>query len=217
MANRSLADVVADIRSKLDRGDDYDADIRRAIRNQIDLLKGRRYGFNVVREGLTLDAEYVTLPAHVIEIDRLTVDFSSYRDKLEEQNPAFINDENDDPDFDGRPVYYSRERNGETMEVRLSPPPDQTYSAQMVFLADMVKRASLSISWSDSTSGIGWFDDGFLIVKYAALAELSADVIGGPEGREAARQFAQQLVVAEKELADRAGLEAHSGRIKPCM
>lgn len=217
MAARSLADVVADIRSKLDRGDLYDADIRKAVRNQIQLLSGRRYGFNVVREGITLSGEYVALPSYVMEIDRLTVDFTTYRERLTERDSGFIDDKNNDPNYDGPPQFYTRERNGSTKEVRLSPPCDQTYSAQMVFLCDLVRQASLSISWSDSTSGIGWFDDGFMVIKWAALAELERDVIGGPEGEERARTFASNLAVAEKELADRVNLEAHSGNIRPCM
>lgn len=216
MAARTLADVLADVRFKLDRGSQYDAQIRAAIRNQINTLRGRRYGFNVKRAGIMLSGEYVTLPGEVLELDKLVLDRTTYREELEERNPHFIEEENTDPDWDGPPQYFSRERNISTKQIRLSPRADQSYSAQMVYLCDLVQAASLSNSWSDGIE-LAWFDDGFMLVQYATLVELERDVIGGPAGAAKAQAYGQALLAAEKELADLAGLEAHSGQVKGVM
>lgn len=214
----TLGTVAGKIASDLDRGELYAARIRQAIQNQIKLLRGRRYTFNVKRIPLLLGSEYVELPDYVMETDAINVNFGTYRDDIKERNEAFIRARSKSEDDTGPPDYFAVVRDGTTKSLRLWPIPDMTLSATMVCLVDLVREASLSasMSWSDGVE-LAWFDDGELIIKYAALAEMEGDVIGGDKGKAQAQYWANKLVVAEAELAGIAGNEQHSGHVKPVM
>lgn len=214
MPARTLATVRGDIRTELNRGPGAvpDARIDQAIQNAIQLAKTRRYGFNVKRAGIDLGAEYVTLPDDFLEIDTLKLDASSYVKPLIEVSPDFIHQEKRSPTYDSEPVYFALERNAGVRQLRLYPQPDETYSAEMVYLFDLAESASFT-----NNLALDWFDDGYLVVKYAALAEIESVFVGGEEGVARGQVYSILSQNAEKELRRQARIEQHSNAFEPVM
>lgn len=214
MPARSLLTVRTNIRTDLNRGSAAltDARIDEAIQTVIANLRGRRLGFNVKRDGITLGSEYVTLPDDFLEIDSLKADFSSYTRPLIETTPAWIIDENRDPDFTSEPVRFAVQRDGSTRELRLYPPPDQTYSAEMRYLFDLAESAS----WTDSLE-LAWFDEAYLVVKYAAMAELEFAYIGDQDGQMKGGLYQAMAEKHLKALESEVGNEQSTGLIQPCI
>lgn len=208
--SRTLADVVQNVRTELDRGAEMDDVIVESIRRTVQRHRARKLGFNEVRRGASVSAEYVTLGADVLEVTRLVLDESSQRWPMLEVPAVWIEEQQVGTLYTGRPCYFATERDGTSRQVRLYPAPNKTYSAQFGLVVDLASE----VSWTDNMT-LAWFDDAYLVVLYETLSEIHAAHLGGPEAAAEAQRFAVLADRARADLIAEARLFQHSDSIKP--
>jgi hypothetical protein len=212
MTARTLAEVRTDIRTDINRSTSGlpDTRIDSAVKNVLLQFRAERLGFNIKRVGISMGDEYVQLPDDFIEIDAVKLDVSSYVKPMIEVGADWIHKEKRSPNFSSIPVYFAFDRNESTRYLRLYPPPDQTYSAEMTYLADLAESAS----FTDNLS-LAWFDDAYLLVKYAAMAELELTYIGGESGQAKGSLYLQMASSAMDRIRKQQRVEQSSGSIEP--
>lgn len=211
---RTLADIVADVRTKLDRGTGFDDAIRSAIQNIIHLNRAERLGFNQVVRATTFASELVSLSASILHVDDIRLDSGNAYERLHAVPSTWILTQRKSPTYTSEPIYYAIERDGRARKVRLYPAPDETYSAQMICLVDLT--AGLSASWSDALE-LAWFDDARLMLIYGALAEVNMVHIGGDEAAAEARKHEAMYERARRTLIGEVRATEHSGSITPVL
>lgn len=210
---RSLATVVGDIRTDLNRGSTFDDRIKLAIQNTIHTLRDHPLGFNSKRAGLAVSAEYVTLPDDLLALEALRLDDGAAAwSMVERTNALDLEQRRTSQSLTGQPCYYALTRDGTTKQLRLYPPPDATYSCQLTYLFD----AATSASWTDSLE-LAWFDDARIPLHHLALAEVLASFISDEEAVARARMHTSAGLAAFRRLQAAAGRIGSSGGIEPCL
>jgi len=207
----TLGTAVAAIRGDLNRDSTFDARIQEAIVNALRFYRARRYGFNTKRKTITVTGEFTSLTANFIEIDYAKLEVGQRLKPLVERTYTWLNETKLDESLSSEPVWYAiQERN-----LRLYPPPDQTYSVQIHFLYDI--GSTISLSTSDSTTTNAWLDEGYEVIRLHATVEVLEMYIDGPEAQAKADRLRLREMEAERELKRRANREQSSGSIRGKM
>lgn len=202
--------VIERIREDIDRGTDFDARIKRAVEDAIHYYRAVRFGFNTKRKTFTVSSEYTSLTANWIEVDYINVDINdSTRDELTERNVRWVNESNLDPNYSGEPQFFAIENR----QLRVSPPPDETYSVHMQYLYDL---QDVSVSASDGASN-AWTSEGEKLIRMHAVVDLLENYIGGPEAMEDAVRFRARETDELKQLKGRANREQGAGKVEPFL
>ena len=208
---KTLGQMIADIRSDLDRGTDFDARIQQAIANAIEFYKFRRYRFNTGRTTLQVSAERTSLSFDMLAVDDAVLQVDGQRIRqLVGRTTRWINAEKTDEDWTSEPVYYAIEDH----TLRLFPPPDRTYSIEMWAHYDYT---GISASTSDSASANPWLTGAWELIKSHAQAEVLEVYIKGDEALQQANVLKARAIGAERELRRGAGLVNQEAGIRPCM
>lgn len=205
----TLGTLVAEIRSDLHRGNDFDARIKAAIAAAIRHYRTERLVFNTQRSTLTTSAsaEYYTLSSlNLIECDLVRHNSSARRTVLYERTFEWLDDRNS-PTAVGIPTDFAIQQ----QELRLHPIPDRTYSLLLVNHYDLV---DVSVSASDGATN-AWMTDGYDLIKLHAIADLHINYIRAEESQsEAAAARVMESEIFDK-LKIRANREQSTGRVKP--
>jgi hypothetical protein len=204
-----FATVIARIREDLDRGTDFDSRIKRGIEDAIFYYRAVRFGFNSKRKTFSVSAEYTSLTANWIEADYLTLELSDARVKIVEKTPDWINEEMVTPDFTGEPRYFAIQNR----QLRLYPPPDQSYSVQMSYLYDLQEVSS---SASDSASN-AWTGEAEPLIRMHTMVDLLELYVDGPESHSKAERYRLRESEELKQLKRRANREQGAGVIEPWL
>lgn len=201
--------LVAEIRSDLHRGSDFDSRIKAAICAAIRHYRTERLGFNTQRSTVTTSAsaEFYDLSSlNFIEIDLVRLDMSNYREVLIERTYEWI-DERNYPQHVGQPCDYAIQQR----QLRLYPIPDQTYSLLVVNHYDL---AEISLSSSDAATN-AWMTEGYDLIKHHAIADLHVNYIRGEESPGYASAAKSQEQEIFRNLKRRANRDQSTGRIRP--
>lgn len=208
----TLGTVISDIRGDLNRSTDFDARIQKAIVNAIKFYRARRYGFNTKRSTIVLQGEFTTLSADFIEIDPIAkLEIGARLKPIYERNNIWLNERMLDASLSSEPVWFAVQER----QMRVYPPPDQSYSTQIHYLYDV--GMSISLSTSDSTTTNAWFEEGYELIYLHAMVEVLETHIGGPDAQATADRLRLREIEAEKELKRRANREQSSGNIRGKM
>lgn len=208
----NLGEMVERIREDIDRGDHYDARIKRAIADSIRFYRTKRLGWNIKRAYavLTPGNEYVSLPTDWIEADLLRLDKDEDREVLEEVTYDWIDDENVQGDQRGRPRSYAIQHR----TLRLFPIPEQTYTLMFSFQYEL---KDVSVSASDGATN-AWLDEGEELIRKHAMSELYVHYIDGPDsivkGQMLRRECSDEIIPV---LEAQAAREQSSGKIRPWL
>ena len=207
----TLGTAVAAIRGDLNRSTDFDARIQEAIVNAIKFYRARRYGFNVKRSTLVVSTEFTSLSADFIEIDYAKLEVSARLKPLYERNYVWLNERMLDASLSSEPVWFAVQER----QLRVYPPPDQSYTTQIHYLYDV--GMSISLSTSDSTTTNAWLDEGYELIRLHATIEVLEMYIDGPDAQAKADRLRLREIEAERELKRRANREQSSGTIRGKM
>lgn len=202
-----LATVVSDIADDLNRGSDFHARIRAAIERAIRRYRAKRLGFNEARTTFTNADEYRSLSVSWLEIDSLRLDDGTFYRPLTPKSFDFIEYESRDPNHTDEPVYFAVYGR----QVRFYPAPDQTYSFQLAYLADLT---GISASASDSASN-AWINEGLELIRTSAMVELLEVYIDGPEALAKADRLRLREAQEYQRLKGRANREQGGGMLEP--
>jgi hypothetical protein len=206
----TLGAAITAIRGDLNRSTDFDARIQEAIVNAIRFYRARRYGFNVKRSTIELAGEYTSLSTDFIEIDYAKLEVGATLKPLVERTYTWLNDTAQDASLSSEPIWFAVQER----QLRVYPPPDDSYSTQIHYLYDLT---GISLSTSDTTTSNAWLDEGYEVIRLHAMAEVLEMHIGGPEAFETAARLRTREDQAEKELKRRANREQSSGQVKGVM
>lgn len=205
----TLGTLVAEIRSDLHRGSDFDARIKAAICAAIRHYRAERFTFNTQRSDFTTSAsaEYYDISAlNLIEMDLVRLDDQQYRDVLIERTFEWL-DEQAYPSNTARPTDFAIQQR----ELRLYPIPDRTYSLVLVNHYDLV---DVSLSAGDGATN-AWMTEGFDLIKCHAIADLHANYIRAENSTEEATRANAQEQQIFRNLKRRANREQSTGRTRP--
>lgn len=209
----TLGTMIADIVEDLDRGSEYESRVQKAIVRSIIFYKAQRFHFNTGRSTVLVSAERTSLSADMLITDQmiLQVDGVALRN-LQPRTSKWIDSHKTDETYTGEPVYYSIE----DRQLRLFPPPDQSYSIEMHGLFDYT---GISASTSDSTTSNVWMsrDGGYDLIRQRAMAEVLAVYVKGNEAVEQA-QTMRTLEGETFEALKKRFNDGHSeAEVRPCM
>lgn len=205
----NLGEMVRRIREDLDRGNDFDVRIKRAIETAIKFYKNRRFGWNIKRAYavLTSGNEYVSLPTDWVEADFLQLNRDTSRYPMQEVTYDWIEDQYGPTDERGQPYAYAIQHRS----LRLYPIPDRTYTLMLSFQFEM---KDVSASASDAATN-AWLTEGEELTRKHAMSDLYVLYIDGAEsiakGQLLRRECSDEIAVA---LESQAAREQSSGRIK---
>ncbi len=206
----TLGAAVAAIRGDLNRSTDFDARIQEAIVNAIKFYRARRYGFNTRRETMLITSEFTSLTSVFIEMDYAKLEVTNRLKPLRERTYTWINDRLTAQSLSAEPLWFAiQERN-----LRVYPPPDQSYSVQLHYLYDLT---GISLSTSDSTTSNAWLDEGYETIRLHATVEVLEMYIDGPDAVQKAQVLREREKEAERELKRRANREQSSGNMRGTM
>lgn len=209
-----LATVIARIRTDLDRGTTFDSRIRQAIDDAIHYYRAIRFGWNTRRTTFTATSEYTSLTADWIEADAIALENPPNEVRpLIEKPYLWIHQRARDASLSDEPLYYSIQNR----QLRLYPPPDQTYSVQMSYLYDLggvlTDGSGTEFSASDSFSN-AWLGEGEQLIRMHAQADVLINYIKGPEAVADGERCLAQAGAIEKRLKRRANREQGSGMVE---
>ena len=208
----TLGEMVRRIREDLDRGNDFDARIKRAIESAIKFYKNRRFGFNIKRAyaRLTSGNEYVSLPTDWVEADFLQLQRGDDRYPMQEVSYDWIEDQFGPLGERGQPYAYAIQHRS----LRLYPIPDRTYTLMLSFQYEL---KDVSQSASDGATN-AWMTEGEELIRKHAMADCLVLYIDGAEaiakGQLLKRECSDEIAVA---LESQAAREQSSGRIRAFM
>lgn len=206
----TLGQAIADIRGDLNRSTDFDARIQQALINAIRFYRAKRFGFNAKRKVFQLAQEYTSLTSNFMEIDYAKLQIGTRYKPLVERNYIWLNEQMRFQSLSAEPRYYAvQDRN-----IRVYPPPDQSYSCEIHYLFDLT---DISYSTSDSTTSNAWFDEGYELIRLHATVEVLEMYVDGPEAVQKAQVLRQREADAERMLKSRANREQSSGTIRGRM
>lgn len=206
-----FATTVARIRSDINRGSDFDARIKEAIQNAIQYFRGRRFGFNTLtKTNFSISTEYTSLTANLIGIDYLKIVVGSFLKELTPESYVLLNRRFRDTSLSDEPQYYGMQ----DRLLRVYPRPNQSYSCEMHFLADLT---SVSACASDSASN-AWLTEGYELIKTHATVEMLEVYISGDDAAvEKAQRLRGREDQVEAALKRRANLEQAGKRVRGVM
>lgn len=209
-----LATVISRIRTDLDRGTAYDSRIRQAIEDAIHYYRAIRFGFNSRRTTFTVTSEYTSLTADWLEVDALALELSAGEVRpLQERPWPWIHNRARDASLSDEPCDFAIQNR----QLRLYPPPDQTYSVQMVYLYDLggvlTDGSGASLSASDSFSN-AWTKEAEQLIRMHAQADILINYIKGPEAIADGERCMGMASMLERRLKRRANREQSSGKIE---
>jgi hypothetical protein len=209
-----LSTVISRIRTDLDRGTAYDSRIRQAIDDAIHYYRAIRFGFNSRRTTFTVTSEYTSLTADWLEVDAVALELSTNEVRpLRERPWPWIHNKARDASLSDEPIDFAIQQR----QMRLYPPPDQTYSVQMVYLYDLggvlTDGSGNSLSASDSFSN-AWLREGEQMIRLHAQADILINYIKGPEAVADGERCMQMAGALERRLKRRANREQSSGKIE---
>lgn len=206
----TLGGAIADIRGDLNRDSSFDARIQSALISAIRFYRAHRFGFNSKRKTMVLASEFTSLTANFMEMDYAKLELTGRLKPLYERTYTWINDRMIDPSLSSEPLYFAIQNRN----LRVFPPPDQSYSVQIHYLYDL---SDISASTSDTATTNAWFDEGYELIRLHASVEVLEMYIDGPDALQKAQVLRQREADAQKELKRRANREQSSGNIKGRM
>lgn len=212
-----LATVISRIRTDMDRGTAFDSRIRQALDDAIHYYRAVRFGFNTRRTTFTVTSEFTSLTADWIETDILTLQLSSTELRpLIEKPYLWLHNRMRDASLSDEPLYFAIQNR----QVRLYPPPDQTYSIQMSYLYDLggvlTDASGTSISASDSFSN-AWLREGEQMIRLHAQGDILINYIKGPEAIADGERCMAAAASIERRLKRRANREQGGGMVEPFL
>lgn len=203
---RTLASEILD---DIDRGSAYDARVKRAIFDAIDSYADKRLSFNTKKTTFDIRDEYEDFPTDWLDTDYLTLLTSTERRPLCEKTFKWIESRRQDLSCSDEPIVYAVQ-NG---QIRLYPPPDETYSVEISYQYDLRAGAD-SLSDSFSTA---WLKQGKALIRAEALAELYEFYIQGPESMEMADRYRREAARRYKKLKSKSNKAESTGRVQPFL
>lgn len=206
----TLGAAITAIRGDLNRSTDFDARIQEAIVNAIKFYRARRYGFNTKRSTIVLAGEFTSLSSDFIEIDYAKLEVGTRLEPLVERTYTWLNEQKRETSFSSEPIWFAIQER----QLRVYPPPDQSYSTQIHYLYDLT---GISLSTSDTTTTNAWLDEGYEVIRLHATVEVLEMYIDGPEAQAKADRMRLREIEAERELKRRANREQSSGSIRGKM
>lgn len=206
----TLGGAIADIREDLNRDTTFDARIQKALANAIRFYRAHRYGFNTKRKTFQLAGEFTSLTANFIEMDYAKLEIGTRYKPLVERNYNWLNEQLRFQSLSAEPLWFAVQNRN----LRVYPPPDQSYSVQIAYLFDI---SGISLSTSDSTTTNAWFDEGYDLIRLHAMVEMLEMYIDGPDAVQKAQVLRNREEETERELKRRANLEQSSGTIRGHM
>ena len=182
---------------------------KNAILDAIKGFKNWRFRFNELSKSLSTvigTTDYTTsngLPDGIIEIDEMTIVYSGARYPLEEVTAADYAEMNgSNPLTSGVPTYYTWY--GDTL--RLYPSPDQIYVLTILAHCELLPALSAS---SDTNA---WTNQGELLIRHTAKADLGGNVLRDPQAAAMSQASAE---LALNSLRREYEARAFTGRIDP--
>lgn len=206
----TLGGAIADIRGDLNRDTTFDARIQAALINAIKFYRARRFGFNSKRKTIQLAGEYTSLTANFMEIDYAKLQIGTRYKPLVERTYTWLNEQMRFQSLSSEPLWFAVQNRN----LRVYPPPDQSYSCEIHFLFDL---QDISASSSDSTTSNAWFDEGYDLIRLHAMVEVLEMYIDGPDAMQKAQILRVREQETERELKRRANREQSSGTIRGRM
>lgn len=206
----TLGAAIAAIRGDLNRSTDFDSRIQEAIANAIKFYRARRYGFNTKSATVLITSEFTSLSTDFIEMDYAKLEVSTRLKPLYERNYIWLNEQLLDASISSEPIWFAVQER----QLRVYPPPDQSYSVQVHYLYDI---GGISLSTSDSTTSNAWLDEGYELIRLHATVEVLEMYIDGPDAQAKADRLRLREIEAEKELKRRANREQSSGTVRGVM
>ena len=177
MSTLDFGTMQARIRNELNRGTEYDPQIRKAIVSAIQHYKGKRFTWNVKRAYTTTSAgqEYYEMPLDFIEADSIRILYNSgdFTSPMDEVTYRWIEAHRTNVNYRSEPQYFALQN----QELRLYPVPDDAYQILMTYLYE---DTSVSHSAADSTTS-DWLSEGEELVRLRAKTDLLENYIRGQE------------------------------------
>lgn len=203
--------MVSNIRGDLNRGDQHDPRIKKAIIDAIRYYGGKKLPWNTKRlEALiTAGDEYYQLPVGWKQVDTLRLEDGDNRDPLTQRGPDWIDNRSRSRTFSGMPTDYAVE----ARELRFYPIPDRSYSLTMVLLYEFPE---ISASASDGATN-PWMTEGEELVRKRAFGDLLVSYIGGDEAQRGLLFLGECQTQLLPELEAQAAREQSSGGIRPFL
>lgn len=206
----TLGGAIADIREDLNRDTTFDTRIQKALVNAIKFYRARRYGFNTKRKTFQLAGEFTSLTTNFIEIDYAKLEIGTRYKPLGERNYNWLNEQLRFQSLSAEPLWFAVQNRN----LRVYPPPDQSYSVQIAYLFDLT---GISLSTSDSTTTNAWLDEGYDLIRLHAMVEMLELYIDGDDAIKKAQVLRMREEETERELKRRANREQSSGTIRGKM
>lgn len=206
----TYSELVARIRDDLDRGTNYDDDIRDAIYGAVQFWEHNNFGFNIRIANFETTSRYTTLSADIISITRLRIYDGGNLYVVQPENYLTLDEIDTRPTDGSRPTRWAME----ARLLRLYPAPDQTYS----FDANVVYRVAgiESPSASDDVSN-AWTNEARELVRFQAAVDVLETKIKGPDAVQDAMVLRQRLSQVLHQLQARAGRDQKTGGITPWL
>lgn len=206
----TLGGAIADIREDLNRDTTFDTRIQKALVNAIKFYRAHRYGFNTKRKTFQLAGEFTSLTANFIEMDYAKLEIGTRYKPLVERNYNWLNEQLRFQSLSAEPLWFAVQNRN----LRVYPPPDQSYSVQIAYLFDL---QGISLSTSDSTTTNAWLDEGYDLIRLHAMVEMLELYIDGDDAVKKAQVLRLREEETGKELKRRANREQSSGTIRGRM
>lgn len=206
----TLGGAIADIRGDLSRDSTFDSRIQQAIVNAIKFYRARRYRFNTKTKVMQLAGEFTSLTSNFMEIDYAKLQIQGRYKTLVERDYIWINEQMRYQSLSSEPRWYAIQDG----QLRVYPPPDQSYSLEIHYLYDLT---GISLSCSDSLTTNAWLDEGYETIKLHASIEVLEVYIGGPDAFATADRLRVRETEVEKEIKRAANRQQSSGQIRGRM
>jgi len=208
----TVATMVSRIENSLNRGSSFTSQINSSIIDAVKYYKPRRFTFNTGRAtASTVDGqEYYALPNDCIEVDMMTVTYSSNNvEYLDETTYRWIQRNTSDTTRTSQPDKFAIEG----LDLRMWPVPDGVYTLTMTYLRD-IGGFSATLT---STLSNAWTDEAEELIRSRAMAALLQDTIGGPDAEAASVKWVVRERQKFNELRREANRRESSGRLIPYL
>lgn len=208
----TLGQAISKIRGDINRDTNAVADsvIQEALVNAIRFYRARRYAFNTKTKVMLLAGEFTSLTANFMEIDYAKLQVGARYKPLVERDYIWLNEQMRFQSLSAEPRWYAiQDRN-----LRVYPPPDQSYSCEIHYLYDL---SGISLSTSDTATTNSWFDEAYEVIRLHAEIELLETYLDGPDAVQKAQVLRNREIEAERELKRTANRQQSSGQIRGRM
>lgn len=206
----TLGSAIDDIRTDLNRDTTFNARIQSALITAIRFYRANRFDFNTKRKSFQLSGEYTSLTSNFMALDSATLTIGNRLKTLKERTFLWINEMKHDVSLSSEPCYFGVEDS----QLRVYPPPDQSYSCEIHYCYDL---QDISASTSDTATANAWFREGYELIRHHAMVEMLEVYIGGEEAIGTAQTMRSREAEIFRELKKRSNRKISSGSVRGKM